>query len=598
MVVAPPQNATDAPPAGAARHARWLALLPALRAHPVQARQTQAAELAAWRASPSFEALERFWQAHGQGLAPTPELCRQVLALPSDLWVVFLLTRPLVAQHLHLDPSVPAPAPLLAQAEAAGLALAPLLRWADTFLRPAAPWQAHLERARYASPQAADTVLACERFTGFQDRAIDAGRLEVPDPLTGEPCFAIDSFVAYGRCAYLFPGREPFYLLTTGAGMKATALYLPGRRLLLDLGASLPQMLREELLANTLGIQIGRLARHAPACAAALAASRQTQAAPRQIVLCLGSAENFAHHHWNYLPAVERQVLAGRAGRISQVLSFGSEFFGPFTGLYPEFEGRHVHQPRDGVVSPHPFSLTHLMVAGGGYFIPASLRERLRSALRRLPPTRAALQPEALPADAGPVLWFGLRTASRVWEAQVEGLAELIRRIHAEFPQAVFLLDGFSYPAGQDFISERWDSARQALEVLAGQIRQHSGEAAPRVFSLVGNSLRESVLLASRVDAYVSPLGTTQHKVGWFSPGGGVVYAGPAVAGQPAWRRPGAWEAEDMTAPVYLLGEAAGDGERRGPHDQRPHLDNLRLDPAALAQHLLTLLRQRQPAGA
>ncbi|WP_028310365.1 hypothetical protein [Derxia gummosa] len=573
----------------------WASLSKLLKSFGPDHPQAQAG-LDEFRATPDYAAMVALWEAHADGQALPADACASVLRSSGSARIVFGIAHGLAANRIRMRSSLRSEAEKCAEF---GLDHARLKRDINDFLSAEPAWAARLDAATYGSEKSRAMIASRERFLGFQDRAIDSGRLEFPDPWTGAPCHATDCFHLFGRAVYLFLGTKPFYLVTGGAGHKAVGLLLPALRLFLDFEAGLGAITKDEALATSFGAQLFRLARHADAFLALLARTPAQLAEPRRIALRVGRAENFAHWHWNFLTGVERQVLRGPTPRVESVITGGSEFFAPFERIYPEYAHCHVESDA-GQTDPCPFAPDRLMVATGGYFIPASLRARLIECARRLPVAReTAVQPEQLPVDAWPVIWFGMRTGSRAWIGQAEGIARVIAAVGAEFPQAVFLLDGFSYPVGKDLITHKWAGALEALDAVAHQVIDGcpSGLRA-RVFNLLGNSLRESVLLAAQVDFYLAPIGTTQHKVGWFCRGTGLTYSGPDIEKTPPDERPGTWEAEDIRPAEFVIGRIADAGERRNEYDIRNNVQNVELDVDDIVRRFLRSLRDMQATRA
>jgi hypothetical protein len=315
---------------------------------------------------------------------------------------------------------------------------------------------------------------------------------------------------------------------------------------------------------------------------------------PRSVVVAMGRAENFAHHLWNYYPGLQRLVDTGLAERVSELHSAGTEFFGPVQGVFPEFVGaKVVRNPRGWLWDPYPFSPDRLLVQPGGYFVSRALVERVVRTMAELPVVDSTAHQPVFGERPFPIVWIGLRVGSRSWSDQESQIPELVRRLAQRYPRSLFLLDGFSYPLGEDEVSAKWSDAIDRLRELGAGIVAASPEPG-RVLNLVGNTLRESVLWAREVDTYLTPLGTSQHKVGWLTDAPGAVF-GPVdqrpADGSP--RRFGAWAAEGVTLPAFVVGEPVDDGERRHSKDVRPSLQNLRLDLDELVETMSRLIEQR-----
>jgi hypothetical protein len=449
-------------------------------------------------------------------------------------------------------------------------------------------WSDRVHGHRFAGEAGRRRILFWESCVGWQDRTVRDGDLRFLDPTGGPEVGAADSVQIFGRTVYSFFGNALFLLIAAGGGSRAAALYVPTQERIYDFGAELPGPTSHEGMANALGLLLQRVAEKRDAYEEALRNRRDP--GPRQVSLLVGTAQNFAHHVWNYYPGIERLVVAGLADRVAEVWSGGSEFYGPIEGLYPELtRAEFCRSSRAAIRDPHPFSTTHLLVPTGGYFMPRSLIDRIDRAMRRYPSSGAA-EPGA--AVSRPVVWIGLRVGDKSWADQETAIPQLIDRLVQRYPRATVLLDAYSYPLAEDEISVKWQPAIDALTALAETIIGRTGRR-DRVISLVGNTLRESVLWAREVDAYLTPLGTTQHKVGWFTEAPGLIYAPPGWANMPPDVRPGAYESECAAMPRYLLGEVAAEGQRRSRTDRRRDIENVRLDVDTVAAELFDLLRDR-----
>lgn len=547
-----------------------------------------------FRRSPGGQALAAVWSAHAAGGPLDAALAARAAAVRGpEAQLFFLLRRPAPRRFRLLDLRDGERAEL----DAAGVDWRAQLAELRAALLPHTPESAEFLRgARFAGAAAGEKVRTTEAHCGYQERMVATGGLSWPDPDGGGARrHALDGCVVYGRAAYMFKGRGGvFYLLAGGAGAKLLGLYLPGREVFLDFDAAVGEATSDVSMANLLAVVARRLCRSAELYNAAVTAPERF-GRPRTPVVAVGRIQNFAHQVWNHYSGVERLVRSGLADRIGRVLTAGTEFFGPFEGIFPELAGKVEVVPRTGTVDPCPFSDSELLVLAGGYVVSAALRERLVRALAALPRRDGATSPEARGQPLPwPVVWIGMRLGDKSWVGQREGVARVAERVAERFPRALFLLDGFSYPAGRDEVSAEWGAAREALARLAEEIRAACPDPG-RAVSLVGNSLRESVLWAARTDAYLSPIGTTQHKIGWFTAAPGVVYASPRLADHAPETLPGAWEAEGIRAPRYVFGTASTAAERRNVNDRRRNNDNLHLDADALADALIGLLEGSGP---
>ena len=431
-----------------------------------------------------------------------------------------------------------------------------------------------------------DSVLA------YQTRLVRDRQLIMRDPHTGAEVAPFDSVMHTGRTTYSFGDRELTMFITAGAGSKAVLLLLPRLNLIIDLGAGLWGHLTPLRLASLQTELLRRVARCHAEYAAAIA-QRPDPRTERSVVLMMTTIQNPAHHLWNCFPAIEKIIDLGLASRIDEIRTGGSEFYGPFIELFPEFDGVTViDEERTSFRDPYPFSNEHLIVAPGGYFIRRSLVDRLVDKMADLSESGAATPPP--PKDRPfPVVWIGLRVGSRSWVDQEHEVPRLIDALHEAYPDALVLLDGFSYPVGRDTVSDSWKQTLERVHELSDRIK--SSVARPdQVVDMVGNTLREAVLWAAATDVYIAPNGSSQHKVGWLTDGPGISYAPTSLAKVIPEQRPGARESEGRPIPVSVFGSSESAGDRRSSLDRRGNLDNIRLDLDEVTRTLLGLIDERR----
>jgi hypothetical protein len=526
-------------------------------------------------------ACRRVWDAYC-ALRPIEAVdAERVAELPIEVLQLFFLAQPL--RVVPFD-----------EATTAGLGLdAGAVRWwSGEFQEPDVPRPA--ERV-FQSDAHRVRVLRDDELLGYQTRAVRERQMVLRDLVSGKPSPVMDGVLFQGRAVYSFGESELTWMIAFGEGFRASFLALPGRGVLLDLGSGLGRHhVRPARMSNLYAHLLRRVARLHERFADALARPVDPDA-QRAVVLQVSAPENFAHHVWNLYPTLERIVALGLADRVAEVRTAGTQFFGPLAELFPELDrGRVVEEERQSVRDPYPFSQDHLVIAPGGYFITGSLVQRIRDRMSALPATPGFDQPPTVRDDRRPfpVVWIGVRVRSRAWVDQEHEIPQLVDALLDKFPDAVVVLDGYSYPVANDLISERWQASIDELAAVAAAIREAVSQP-DRVVDLVGSTLREAVLWAEATDVYVAPNGTSQHKVGWFTDDPGIVYAPPSLAAISPHARPGAREAEGRPVPVTVFGEPVEAGERRWGGDVRPHLENIRIDGAHVLELIVELLEAR-----
>lgn len=543
------------------------------------------AQIERFRTSETFAACSRFFHRLFSFSQPTASDASIVASLPDSVVHMYLRFRSPSPRRILLRKPTPLDVEFMYRS---GIVYSDLVQFTEKFLDYGSEeWRCYLDQARFASKTAQRRVLNVERHVGFQDRIAKTRRLQIMDPYSGALQSPFDSVVVFDRQVFTFRGQRSFALLTGGAGVKALCLYLFEENVILDLDAQLPRYVSDLLVCNVLTHIIKRAARNVDSF---LDAAERVLVAPpeRDIVAVHGSIENFAHHVWNHHSGFERIVVAGAASNVVRVIRRSQEYFGPFEELFPEFK-HVVDVPKTALIDPCPFSVNELVLQPGGYFISCNLLKRIR----RVAATRANASEIERLAQNRTVVWIGVRVGDKSWVSQIEGILFVMDRIRREFQDVLFVLDAFTLPVDAASIPSRWKGAYDKLVEIVDAITARAPDP-DAIVSLVGRSLAESTLWAQHVDAYLTPLGTTQHKVGWFTSAPGVIYTSEALAKVPVDMRPGSWEAEGISLPTYVIGKTVDAGQRRGFDDLRGNLDNIQVEPQEIADQLITQLKDRK----
>ena len=166
----------------------------------------------------------------------------------------------------------------------------------------------------------------------------------------------------------------------------------------------------------------------------------------------------------------------------------------------------------------------------GSTRIPASVAARVRAACAGhdiMPPGR----------PGAPALWLSLRSMHRRAHNQLDFCRAVLALLD---PSVDVYLDGFSLPDDID-LPGRYDSAqfhawqREAAALARALIAD--APLGPRLINATCCTVPQAIALGARMDAYLAPHGTQQHKIGWLHAVPGVVHASPFVAqwDQAAW---------------------------------------------------------------
>ncbi len=549
-------------------------------------------QIEAWRQSDAALACQAYLDALCAFEDPGKEVIARALAVPSlRMRLFFLLRQPRLRAVQVRDPT-PEQEGWLREA---GVDAAAVQAFLGDLVGPLSPeWDAYLGHAAFSSPDAEQIVRLDEGFTAFQDRIVRDQEFRMVDPNSGGASDLFDSVKIHDRQVFSFRGTELVTFHAAGNMNFAVFLHLVRSNLLLLVDTKAAPSKQgfysaDHYVAEIQAIWLRRAAQNHAALLRSASMARAARGTRRRIAAIHGRAENPAHHIWNYLPPFERLALAGVIGNIGMVVPPPTLYFGPIAGLFPELAGVECRAMAEAaVIDPCPFSPHDIALQLGGSFIPKPLLQRVQRWAERQAPTERRAEIGRL-SQRRPVIWIGLRVGDKVWVDQTAGLARMIDLVTPLYPEALFVLDGFSLPDCETAAPEKWHGAMQALQAVAAAVRSQT--AFPdAVHSLVGNRLSESVLWAQAAHAYFTPLGSSQHKVGWHGAAPGLVYTSSVLAKTPAARRQGSWEAEGSAVPDFLIGEIVAPGQRRSNYDYRSNLENIGFPAHVAARRLLAVL--------
>lgn len=434
-----------------------------------------------------------------------------------------------------------------------------------------------------------EKIISVERRGYYKYEILKTGNFMLEDPWTGEAIAARDSFRIFGRTIYTFLGSKLFFVICGRQGNDALGLFVPSENIAIAFDSTTRGQLNTKLLSNVNAVLLKRAFRMHEAFNSALSSASKVEA--KAVIVHIEKTENFAHHLWNFYSSLDHMIEMGLQANISRVVFSGTRFFGELGDFFPEVRSVIDRPIRNNIVDPCPFSQSEILVGAGSNFMARSLPERLIAAAK-ISYSDAASDIASITENAYPVIWIGIRLKDKSWVSQAKGIPLIIDAISEQYPNALFLLDAFSLPMMDQANISQWESYKSQVSAISNTIVANV-RAPERVVDLVGNTMGESVLWASKVDAYFSPLGTSQHKVGWFSDAPGVVYTSPVFDGK-ALTTPGAWAAGISPTPEFVTGQPASAGERRGVSRSREAFENVELDVADIIERLLLLLAKNQ----
>jgi hypothetical protein len=437
-------------------------------------------------------------------------------------------------------------------------------------------------------------VTEVERLSAYQTYALRHGSLAINDPYTGEPATYLGCFAYHGEVLYHLRAKTDLLFVTGTAKSNVRGLYLPADDLFLTMGTVTPRALRNIPEAKAHMARALMRQRRRPGRGTTQTGDEST---PTGVTLQIGGQENFAHQLWNSFGALEREILVGNLPAAQPLVTVGSEYFGPVGDLYPELESGTIEKrARAGVdgrfVADPDRVLVRLATA---LVMPEACDRVVRAADRRMDDPDLSPLMERVASYPCPI-YLALRVGDKAWADAATEVPKLIDHVLAGRADACFLLDGFSIPSGTDHVTDRWHAHLVALEELVSAIRGRVSDP-DRLVDLIGLDLLSSIAVLRRARCYVTPVGTTHHKVDWLSDVPGVVYVSADFNRHPRDRWPGFSQRVGSHTPRVVVGQdlPAGAVRHRRAGDQRERLSNFTLSWTEVWAALEPLLGEGQP---
>lgn len=420
----------------------------------------------------------------------------------------------------------------------------------------------------------------------FQDAVLRGERLVLPCPITGRPVESDGCAVLGGinTTGYHFPSERPFWAIAIDVrhGYPLSEIYLPG----LDQGFFIEGPYARKL----------RRCQYAPEFEKLWQAPGRVPAIDEPRPRLLAGHANFAHYMWNQLPAIALWADRADADAIRNiVIAPNFEPLGPLEILIPRLKNAALDRSRMQEASGlrHSRVFTRALATNlGSMRMSREIRQRLRT-IAAEQADRGFFDPRL--SGARPIVWITARTDRRTCVNQTEFLGQLLSAIGANYPEAVCVIDSFSFP--QDYQGVHLDAVREGMisreqvdhRYIDDLIASFPDSAAPAV-NICGFTLLDAMAIGGRADFYVTHAGTIQHKIGWVHDVPGYIH-GPVAALTPGYYassieggvRP------DMVPEAYVTDEPSEDA--RSPAHRCYRLDA----PAVVADIIETMSRRIAP---
>jgi hypothetical protein len=247
----------------------------------------------------------------------------------------------------------------------------------------------------------------------------------------------------------------------------------------------------------------------------------------KHLVFDIGFNKNFGHYYWNDLSGILYLKSNDILEKVEKFLVGDQDFFN-VGGVFPEIPSHKITKlANTDELFQTILDNNYFAVQVNDLFMSQELADRVTQfSLKKCSENPEFLEEVERAKKHFPLLCIQIRS-SRTWVSQVEGNANIIKKLAEEFPNLGVVFDGWGrheveYPWAESMIVAEKDILNEILTLLPSNIQ---------IYSLIGSTNYEKVVFINEVDLYCIPSGSGIAKVQWIANKPGVVHARPVVHG-------------------------------------------------------------------
>lgn len=295
---------------------------------------------------------------------------------------------------------------------------------------------------------------------------------------------------------YRFVGKEIFYLLIGNTCRGKMCIYLPEKELIIKLSP-------DWLLSDDIKKIINILKSSVVSSSKKFKSYIQTEI-PKKLVSDIGFNRTFGHYYWNDLSGILYLQKNNILDKITKFL-VGPKEFSNVGGVFPEIPSHKITKlANTDELFQNILDNNYFAVQVNDLFISQELADRItQSSLKKCSENPEFLEEVEMAKKNFPLLCIQIRS-SRTWVSQVEGNANIIKKLAVDFPDLGVVFDGWSRLEVGDSHSELMitkdrDIMNQIIALIPPSIK---------TYCAIGGTTAEEIVFAHAIDLYSAPLGS------------------------------------------------------------------------------------------
>lgn len=362
----------------------------------------------------------------------------------------------------------------------------------------------------------------------YQQSLVETGYIYTICPFSGKVLRSNQSFVInhqenpakqrghdlQGFC-YRFLGKEIFYLIVGCPNGEKLLVYFPKLELIISLnnliGFARPIESMNKLKSNMVSYW------------REVKSYLSTEA--KQVVNVIGLGFNMGHYLWQDLVGIDVLRENGILHKLDKILVGPGDYFSS-KGIFPEIPADKFIEVEDvSDVFKKVIENNYVALRVNGIFIKEQLIERIFLSCYHKCSQEFLQKIEQAKQQCFPLLAFQIkaRQSRRVWLSQIEGIANIINRLYAEYPKLGIVFDGWSITGKEDESSccrSMIDAEQSIVEAIIELIHKDIP-----VYSAVGATTYETVVWwCDAINLHISHAGSGLTYSSWIGNEPGLVH--------------------------------------------------------------------------
>lgn len=317
---------------------------------------------------------------------------------------------------------------------------------------------------------------------------------------------------------YRFVGEKVFYLIIGGLGNEKTAIYIPGIEKIIVFVAAIQTAKLDETINKLKSFIVSY---YQPVKSYIL----NTHLKP--LVNVIGLYFNIGHYVWNELGGIDIIQHHDQIQKVVEKFLIGSGDYFSARDIFPEvLQNNNVIQVKavfDAFKTIVDNKYLALRVVG------SYMKQELINKIIQVSRTKCSPgfleQVKEAKQKCFPIIGIQFRTSNRVWLSQVEGLANIIKKLYEEFKNLGIVFDGWSSIPGQEYSSDVTSVNIDRDRAVEEQIKNLIPSSIP-TYSAIGATTYETVIWWHQaIDGGIEPLSGGLLFSSWIADKPGVIHS-------------------------------------------------------------------------